>query len=199
MPRSASASSSSVKGLVITASMPASRQAVRSALVAVAVSAMMGRRGRPRACSWRRISRVAARPSSTGMRQSISTRSGRSVVCRARSKACRPSGTDSQRTPRRCRKPSAINILVSSSSATSTSRGRSPGPGSGAGWGKGGSACPVAGRAAGKPGGGRATGRRTSTVKLAPWPAWLCTLMSPPIAMAISRAMVRPRPTPSVG
>ena len=190
-----------VKGLPITLSMPAAMQAWRSSSLTVAVRARMGRRGRPRVRSWRRISAAALRPSITGMRQSISTSSGRSVSRSARLTACLPSVTRSLRTPRPSRNARTISAFTSSSSATSTSRGRRD---------VSADALPVAVAApAGPPAppaapatpapGRDASGRQAVKLKREPRPGVLCTAMSPPMAMAISRAMVRPRPTPSVG
>ena len=74
-PLRTSASRSRSSGFTRKSSMPAARQASRSSPNALAVSAMIGVRGRPLAASAARMRRVASMPSSCGMCTSISTRS----------------------------------------------------------------------------------------------------------------------------
>ena len=107
-----------MKGLCSTPSMPASRQASAPAPTTCAVSATTGVRRPPAAASWARMSRVASKPSMSGMLPSMSTMSKASAFTAA--SAARPSSTVAAVTPSRARASQATSRLTALSSATST-------------------------------------------------------------------------------
>ena len=98
--------------------MPACRHISRSPARALAVRAMIGWRGRPRALSRSRILLAATRPSITGICTSISTRS--KLRWRRMSSASRPLPAWVTWQPRRFRICSRIRRFVSLSSTIST-------------------------------------------------------------------------------
>ena len=201
-------------GLVTKPFMPACRQRWRSAAMALAVIATIGK-----VCASRlsRRWRAAVTPSITGICMSISTRSkGRCWAwwaCTISSAFCPLSATSTTK----CweRRSSVATCWLSSLSSTSSRRApampassassaRADSVGLGRAWrdsaiaaawslaarsvfaGCAGSGCGVS----------PASSRRTLNQKVEPWPNSLCTPTSPPMARARLLLMARPRPEP---
>ena len=171
---------SNSKGLPTCSFMPAARQASRSAGIALAVIATMGSARGPRS---RRIWRVAARPSITGICRSINTASKGGVAAATAATASCPSAAMRTCAPSSCSSSRTICWLLGLSSATSKRRPARRR----ASWS---STRACQGRSVATAGGSSpaatTTGRVMSKWKQLPWPRVLSSRSSPPISPPVA-------------